>query len=86
MAVQRITLTPDPPESGKPVKICYDFSGTNLAHTHLKVTFTPGVVSPATYVVTPEDPCVVVTVPDGAITMLIQDIDGPSPDKSAVID
>ena len=86
MAAQRISFNPDPPQAGQPLTICYDFSGTGLSFTHLKVTFTPPVVSPATYVVTPDAPCVTVTVPRGAVSILVEDIDGPSPDKGGVID
>lgn len=83
---QRITLNPDPPVAGQTLEICYDFSGLGLDKMRLRVTFDPDVVSPAEYSVTPDHPCVTILVPEGAQSITVEDLDGPSPDKNAPIE
>ncbi len=81
---QRITLDPDPPVQGQDVKICYAFSGSGVTSTTLRVTFYPGGGS-KDYSVTDSNPCVTVKVPDTATSILVEDLDGPSPDKNAPV-
>lgn len=83
---QRISLDPDPPVQGQPVEICYDFSGLELNSTRLKVTFKPQTEAPTEHTVTPGDNCVTVQVPAGAESILVEDLDGPSPDKGAIVE
>jgi hypothetical protein len=70
---------------GGTVRICYDFDGSGLTQTRLTVTFTPGNQT-AEYTVTEANPCVNVTVPANATSILVHDVDGTSPDQAAAID
>ena len=83
MPTQRITLDPEPPAQGKDVEICYDFAGSGLASTTLSVSFDGG--EPDDLAVTPEDPCVVVGVPDNATRIVVADASGVSPNKTSAI-
>lgn len=80
---QRITLDPNPPVQGEDVTITYDFSGLSLAETRLQILF-DGDSGPV-ITVTPDDPSQTVPVPASADTILVEDLDGPSPDKSAPV-
>jgi hypothetical protein len=82
---QRISFEPDPPQAGKILKICYSFENLPQDKTQLEVSFNPAVVSPATYDVTRKDPCLTLLVPE-ADSILVQDLDGPSPDKEGMIE
>lgn len=81
--MQRISLDPDPPVHGAQVTICYDFDGLQLTSTDLEVTFTPAGNSKHT--VTPSDPCVTIDVPANATRIIVEDLDGPSPDLTAPV-
>lgn len=85
---QRITLNPDPPVQGQEVDICYDFVGSGVTSTRLRVTFTSSTGDPpgAEYEVDEANNCVKVTVPSDAETILVEDLDGPSPDQSAIVE
>jgi len=85
MPKQRISLNPDPPVQGQNVNVCYNFDGTTLAQTTLEVTFDPGAHS-SNHTVTPDDPCATVVVTDDATSIIVEDLDGPSPAKSAPVD
>ena len=80
---QRITLVPDPPIQGQNVEICYDFAGSGVTSATLRVTFTPG--GSTEYPVKVDDPCVTVFVPENATSILVEDLDGPSPNKDAPV-
>lgn len=79
---QLFTVDPDPPCIGKPVKICY----TGDLPVIITVTFTP----PGTgtdYTLTAAKPCVTVTVPANAVTMVVEGGDSDdyaSPTKACV--
>lgn len=81
---QRISFNPDPPSAGSYCQICYDFSGLEISSTELRVSFDPAVVSPATYTVTKDAPCITIMIPE-AESVTVEDLDGPSPDKYAGI-
>lgn len=81
---QRITLDPDPPSQGTVVTICYNFSGSGVTSTTLKVKFGSG-DSGTTYEVSEANPCVEVDVPSGATAITVEDMNGPSPDKWAPV-
>lgn len=82
---QRITLDPDPPEAGQPVKICYDFDGLDPARTVLKVTFGPDATPGGEHEVDEDEPCVTIDVPQHATSITVEDLEGPSPDKVAPV-
>lgn len=80
----RITVEPDPPQAGQPLRICYDFSGSGLESTTLRVTFDPG--GSEDYAVTPANPCVTINVPGNAETYNITDLASQSQDKGGPVD
>lgn len=80
---QRITLDPDPPVQGRQVTICYNFAGSGVTSTTLRVTFDDG--SSTDYEVTTDSPCITIGVPGTATSILVEDLDGPSPDKAAPV-
>lgn len=84
MPQQRIKLDPDPPQAGKPLTICYEFSGLQIEQTVLRVTFTPNDGSDD-YTVTRASNCVTVDVPSNALQITVEDQGGPSPDKVAPV-
>jgi hypothetical protein len=81
---QRISFDPTPPKQGKPVKICYDFTGLGITQTTLEVSFDGTVISSPE--VTPANPCVTIQVPSDAENILVDDLDGPSPDRGDVVE
>lgn len=81
---QRITLDPDPPKQGSQVTICYDFDGSGVESTTLRVTFSPSGVA-TSCPVSKKAPCATVTVPSDATSITVEDEDGPSPDKIAPV-
>lgn len=81
---QRISLDPEPPVRNQDVEISYDFTGLDMKKTRLRVTFYPG-GTPTIYTIEKDDPRVAVPVPGDATSVLIEDLDGPSPDKSSSI-
>jgi hypothetical protein len=80
---QRISLDPDPPVQGKPVKICYNFAGSGISGTTLRVSFDDG--TGTDHEVSAASPCVTVTVPASATSITVEDLVGPSPDKNAPV-
>jgi len=81
MTQQRISYTPNPPVQGRSLTICYDFAGSGITATTLRVTFSPGGGS-SDHDVSDSDPCVTITVPGNAESITIEDLDGDSPTKS----
>ena len=79
----RISVTPDPPEGGRSMEVCYDFSGSGLESAALDVSFDPGETTRHT--VTPQDPCFTIEVPGNADTYLIEDMSGQSADKGGSV-
>jgi hypothetical protein len=84
MQPQRITLIPPTPEQGGSVTICYNFTGSGVDTTTLRVTFIPNGAA-VDYEVSEGARCVTVSVPSTAIQIQVEDIDGPSPDKNAAV-
>jgi hypothetical protein len=84
MAPQRITLNPANPVQGQNVTICYNFTGSGITSTQLQVTYSPNGPT-TTYTVTTSSPCVDVPVPLDATSILVEDLVGNSPDKSATV-
>ena len=82
---QRISLNPEPPIQGQGVEVCYDFRGTDLSQTTLRVIFDPGGAS-TDHDVTPASPCVTVSVPGNATSIKVEDLTGDSPDKTSEVD
>jgi hypothetical protein len=82
--VQRISLQPDPPTQGRKVTICYEFSGSGISSTTLRVTFT-GASGSTNYEVSASSPCVTIDVPDTATAITVEDLNGDSPDKWAPV-
>jgi len=80
----RISLTPANPVQGASVTVCYDFSGLTLDNTTMRVTFFP-YGSAVDYEVGKTAPCFTISVPGTALAILVKDMDGPSPDKSAAV-
>ena len=81
---QRISFDPDPPKQGKPLKICYDFTGLANNQATLAVSFDDG--TSENHEATPTSPCFTIQVPSDAETILVEDLYGPSPDKGGIID
>lgn len=80
----RISFSPNPPQAGKPLKICYDFNGSGVSSTRLEVFYDPPSGS-AKYPVTPQNPCVTITCA-AANEILVKDLDGPSePAESSIV-
>lgn len=79
----RISFSPDPPQAGKPLKICYDFNGSGVNSTRLEVTYDPPSGS-TKYDVTPQNPCVTITCA-AAKEIFVTDLDGPSDPVQALI-
>lgn len=86
MAVQRISLNPDPPIAGADVEICHDFTGSDVEQTDLVVTFGPRDTPGGEHQVSKESPCVTVKVPAAATSITVEDLLGPSPDKWAPVE
>ena len=83
---QRFTIDPDPPQAGQPVKICYEFTGTPLTETEIKIDWRPDTIPDESHAVTPADPCVTVTVPAGASGGFLIDTKGYSDDRGFLVD
>ena len=81
---QRISLDPEIPTQGQSVTISYDFHGTGMSETRLEVLIGPGDRT-TTYTVTAAAPSVTITIPSDGTSYLVEDIDGPSPDKSGAV-
>ena len=84
MSTQRITLEPDPPVAGQALKVCYDFAGSGITETTLRIEYDPS-RGTSDEEVSISDPCVTVTVPSGATAIAVTDIDGPSVPKTAPV-
>lgn len=82
---QRIQFAPSPPVQGQWLTICYDFEGVEIGQTRVSVDFKPG-GEPSEHTLTPEANCVSIYVPQDAETIVVEDLDGPSPDRSEVIE
>ena len=82
---QRMSFVPETPVQGQPVSIGYDFHNSGVTSTTIRVHFTPG-TEYTDYVLTEENPEVIVPVPANATSVLLEDGDGPSPDKSSAVD
>lgn len=81
--MQRITFSPDPPEAGKTLKICYEFAGSGVSSTRLEVSYDPPNGS-TKYDVTPQNPCVTIQCAV-ADEITVDDLDGPSDTRTSVI-
>ena len=80
----RISFDPEPPEQGGKVTICYDFSDLELADTVLLVSFYMN-PEPTSYPVSPATACVTIDVPDAAVSLLVEELEGPSPDAATPV-
>lgn len=67
---QHFTIDPNPPCKGKPVKICY----TGPLPATGSAAFDGG--APKSLSFTAANPCVTITVPGNAVTMVLTDISG----------
>ncbi len=78
----RISSTPNPPVTGQTVTICYDFNGSGIGQTDLKVEFTlsPTGSSSSTHTVKVGDHCVTIQVPANAVQMKVHDTTGTTTD------
>ena len=83
--IDRITFEPDPPVAESNLIICYDFTGSGISSTELRVRFTPEVVPDADYPVSSSEPCVTIAVPH-AETIDVEDLSGVSPSRRETID
>jgi len=70
------------------VEICYDFEGAGVTSTRLRITFTlaSGGSTSSEEEVSTSDKCCKVDVPADAETILVEDLDGPSPDKASSVE
>lgn len=82
---QRISVNPNPPVAGEPVKITYDFSGADITSARLCVSFFPKPNS-SEQKATVANPTIEVEVPEDAEQITIEDKDGDSPDLVKAVD
>jgi hypothetical protein len=75
--MQRITVVPSPPVGGKSCKICYDFSGSGISSTTLKVLYSPTSAGTNSVNVTVAANCEEITCAI-AESLVIEDAAGPS--------
>ncbi|MEO0478276.1 MAG: hypothetical protein AAF196_02225 [Planctomycetota bacterium] len=80
-STQRISIDPATPVAGQSLKICYDFDGSGINKTELCITTKPP-EQMISRTVSTADNCTTITVPETALTILIEDKDGDSPDFS----
>lgn len=74
-----ISCTPDPPQKGQDVKICFKFGSGTTSPVSLTVEFsTPNGVVSQVVQVSESAPCVTVSVPSDATDMLVVDQSGTS--------
>lgn len=85
--MQRISIDPDPPQAGKALRICYDFFGSGLTSTTLKIHYVPTSYGTDTVTVS-ESPagssCKEILCP-AASSLTIVDGSGVSQDLASVI-
>lgn len=74
-----ITVDPDPPQRGKPCKVCVDDAPRTI-----EVTWTPPGTT-TSYPLTAENPCVTIDVPKTAITVIIHETTGGAADYSGAV-
>ena len=84
MEEQRITLDPQPPVRGQSVTITYDFDGSGITSTTLRVTFDPGGVT-SDHDLTAQNNSVTIAVPANATSILVEDLSGVSPNQSSAV-
>lgn len=82
-ATVRISVSPDPPSASFPMTVCYDFSG--LSATEVTISLDFGEAGGMSVKPTQDDPCVQVSIPAGATSVLLEDMSGRSADVSRVI-
>jgi len=85
MGEQRITFDPNPPVQGQSLDICYNFSGSGITQTTLRVTFDPGGQT-SDHDVTDTSNCVTITVPLNATSIVVEDLSGTSPNRTSPVD
>ena len=84
MEEQRITFNPDPPVQGRTLEVCYDFDGSGLTSTTLRVTFDPGGQT-SDHDLTAQDDCAKITVPANATSIRVEDLSGVSATRSSPV-
>lgn len=77
MTLHLISGTPDPPQAGQKLTICYDFSKVEATSVELSVEFDPPSGSVSVHL-TAAVPCADVNVPSGAGDVLVVDQSGAS--------
>lgn len=83
----RFTADPDPVQVGHQVKICYDFASSGGATDPVPVLidYDPDSVQDTEHLVDKANPCFTVTVPAGAMGILLVDNSGQSQDHSVTV-
>lgn len=82
----KISVTPTPPKQGDTCTVCYDFAEGDPSPVHLRITWSSASGDDHEDIYpTEESPCVTVTVPSDAISVLIEDLTGGSADYSSSV-
>ena len=85
LPAQLISLNPEPPVQGGKVEIGYDAPNEDPEATFtLRITWSPS--GDTEDIEVPNGGSVEVDVPSDATNILIEDLDGPSPDKSSAVE
>lgn len=78
--------TPTKGVAGQPLKICFDFAAAGISGPiEIKLDWGPSTVPDGTAVLSEEDPCVTLTVPATATSLLLIDTSDTSEDHAVLI-